>query len=74
MEDRNFELLDVVVIKKAIEKEGVREGAIGTIVEVFNEEYVLVEFADKHGRTYAMLDLPITDLIKVYYEPAAIAA
>lgn len=74
MENTAFQLLDVVVLTKAYANKGVRRGAFGTIVEVFDEENVLVEFADQSGRAYAILDLPVSELLKVWYEPMALAA
>ena len=66
----NLELLDVVVLNKAIPTSKLRKGEIGTIVEELDSSVFLVEFADTKGVTYAMTAINASDLIKVYYAPA----
>ena len=67
-------LLDVVVLTQNLPEHQLPKGAIGTIVELMQNGIFLVEFADKHGSTYAMVDLPATLLMKVVREPLAEAA
>lgn len=66
-----IQLLDVVVLKKAIPEQKLQEGAIGTVVEFLGEALFLVEFADKNGVPYTIVDLPEQLLIKVIHEPMA---
>ena len=67
-------LLDVVVLTQNLPEHQLQKGAIGTIVELMGEGVFLVEFADKRGITYAMVDLPANLLMKVVREPLAEAA
>ncbi|CAN5218653.1 DUF4926 domain-containing protein [soil metagenome] len=62
-------LLDVVVLLSDLPAEKLRKGSLGTIVEVFDNENFLVEFADLNGITYALPVLSATHLLKVYHEP-----
>jgi hypothetical protein len=66
-----FEILDVVVLTKALPALNLRKGELGTIVEVLDKNTFLVEFADTKGVTYAMPSLDASTLMKVYYEPVA---
>ncbi len=66
-----IQLLDVVVLKNAIPEEKLQQGAIGTVVEVLDDALYLVEFADKNGVAYAIVDLPEQLLMKVVQEPMA---
>lgn len=66
-----FELLDVVVLTKALPALHLRRGELGTIVEILSQDVFLVEFADTKGVTYAMPTLNANDLMKVYYEPVS---
>ncbi len=69
-----FHLLDVVVLTQNLPEHHLPQGAIGTIVETLKGDVFLVEFADKHGVSYAMVDLPANLLMKVVREPLAEAA
>ncbi len=73
---KKIRLFDVVVLTKTIPEEKLQKGAIGTVVEVLdeNEGVFLVEFADKNGEAYAILDLSEKQLMKVVREPLAVAA
>lgn len=52
----DVKLLDVVVslVDMIGDEKDVRRGHTGTIVEVFDAQHYLVEFADTHGQTFAM--------------------
>jgi len=69
-----LDLLDVVVLTRNLPEHQLQKGAIGTIVELIQGDVFLVEFADKHGVSYAMLDLPASQIMKVVREPMAEAA
>lgn len=65
----SLNLLDVVVLLTDLPAEKLRKGSLGTIVDIFNGNRYLVEFADMNGVTYAMPILAESQLIKVYQEP-----
>ena len=64
-----IQLLDVVVLNESQPEERLQKGSIGTVVEVFDPENFLVEFADQHGVAYAIVPLKTEQLIKVFSEP-----
>lgn len=64
-----IELLDVVVLLKSLPAKKLQQGALGTVVEVFDDQYYLVEFANLQGVAYAIAELPATALMKVVREP-----
>ena len=66
-----IQLLDVVVLAEDFLRENLRKGTIGTVVEKFNEDDFLVEFADQEGKAYAFEELSFHQLLKVYYAPAS---
>jgi Domain of unknown function (DUF4926) len=41
---------------------------VGTVVEVFPEDNVLVEFADDSGRAYEITPIKIANLLVLQYE------
>jgi hypothetical protein len=46
-----------------------RRGQIGTVVMTYDDGTVEVEFADRDGRTYALLPLPPDKLVVLYDAP-----
>lgn len=64
-----FQLLDVVAILNDLPHEKLRKGSLGTIVEVFDNNTYLVEFADLNGVSYAMPVLSESSILKIYQEP-----
>ncbi|MFN0037762.1 MAG: DUF4926 domain-containing protein [Saprospiraceae bacterium] len=62
------------MLTKNLPEHDLPQEAIGTIVEVLQEDAFLVECADKRGVTYAMADLPANLLMEVVQEPLAEAA
>jgi hypothetical protein len=44
-------------------------GQIGTVAMVYNDGACEVEFADRHGRTYAMLTIPADKLMVLHDAP-----
>jgi hypothetical protein len=66
--NQEIKLLDVVALLKAIPAENLKKGQVGTVVEVFSEEDFEVEFADKQGKTIAMVPLKNSDLLVLQYE------
>jgi Domain of unknown function (DUF4926) len=61
-------LLDVVVLLENLPIPNLKRGALGAIVEDFENDTFLVEFADTKGVTYAMPLLKSNQLMKVHYE------
>ena len=55
-------LLEVVALTRDIDRFGLRKGHIGTVVELFEPDAVMVEFMDKDGYTVALLDLSDSDV------------
>lgn len=69
-------LLDVVAVIEDVPSEGLTRGEVGTVVEVFADKPdlpggFLVEFSDRSGATYAMVDLRPEQLMKLRYRDAA---
>lgn len=69
MAGEKFELLDVVALTKDVPERGLVRGQVGTIVEMLAEDVFEVEFSDDEGRTYAMLPLKESELLRLVYEP-----
>ena len=65
----NFEQFDTVILREPLLGKNIRVGSLGAILEVFDEDVFLVEFADKNGVAYAIEELQAHQLLKVYEEP-----
>ena len=50
-------LLDVVVLKEGLSAYGLQAGDVGTVVEVYGSEAVMVEFLTASGDTVALVTL-----------------
>lgn len=63
----DFLLLDVVTLAQDIPEEGLEEGMVGAIVEVFEKptKAYLVEFCDSLGKTIKLLPLAPEQLVTV---------
>ncbi len=61
--------LDIVALLMALPKERLSKGAMGTVVHVYNENFYEVEFVDLKGQTYALLTLPVENLLLLKHEP-----
>ena len=55
-------LLDCVTLRRDLPEFGLRKGHIGTAVEVFGDEALMVEFMDEEGYTVALLTLSMGDV------------
>lgn len=60
-------LLDVVALTENLESEGLRRGAVGTIVEQWAEGVFEVEFSDNTGRAYALAAVRADQMMKLYF-------
>lgn len=58
----SFKQLDTVVLTRDLPDDGLREGDLGAIVEVYSPESFEVEFVAASGRTQALLELTVNDL------------
>ena len=63
--------LDVVALLEDMPDRGLIAGQVGTVVEVLGDGFFEVEFSDDRGQTYAMLALPVDQLIHLHYAPVA---
>jgi len=62
---RQLKLLDVVAVADNHSIPSVAVGAIGTIVDELDHDFLLVEFADKQGRATSIEPIPAKDLALV---------
>ncbi len=64
-------LLDVVALTEDLPDRGLVRGQVGTVVEVLAPGVFEVEFADQHGRAYALVPLRTEQLMPLRFEPDA---
>ena len=57
-----FRPLEVVVLKADLPSYGLRQGDLGTVVEVYEPSGVEVEFVTASGRTTALVSLAASDV------------
>jgi hypothetical protein len=62
-------LLDVVALLTDVPAQALARGQVGTIVEEFDDETLLVEFSDDQGRAYAIAPCPRVELLVLHYVP-----
>lgn len=60
-----FEKLECVVLAHDIAEHGLRSGDLGTVVEIYPEGGVEVEFVTGSGDTQALLTLTTQDIRKI---------
>ncbi len=65
----SIQLLDVVALTDDLPERGLRQGQVGTVVEVLGPGVFEVEFSDDLGRRYASLALPADRLMVLRYQP-----
>ncbi|MEY9461575.1 hypothetical protein ABH973_001988 [Bradyrhizobium ottawaense] len=70
-EDRAPRALDVVALLANLPEHRLARGNVGTIVEEFDDETVLVEFSDDDGRPYAVAPCLRSELLLLHYVPEA---
>jgi hypothetical protein len=49
-------------------------GQVGTVLMVFDDDAVLIDFSDPEGYTYAMETVPLQKLMPLFHEPVITAA
>jgi hypothetical protein len=64
-------LLDAVALLSDQSDLGLVQGQVGTVVELLDDDFVLVEFCDRDGTTFSMPTLPISSLLRLSYEQVA---
>lgn len=64
-------VLDVVALLTDLPVQRLARGQVGTIVEQLDDQTLLVEFSDDHGRAYAVAPCPQTELLVLHYVPEA---
>jgi len=66
-----LKLLDVVALLEDIPAEKLRQGEVGTVVEMLAPDVYEVEFSDDDGRTYAMLPLRRAQIMVLHFNREA---
>jgi hypothetical protein len=69
--DGRVDILHVVALLADRSAERLARGQVGTVVERLDERNVLVEFSDDQGRAYAIVPLPVAELLVLHYVPRA---
>lgn len=69
-----IKLLDVVALLEDFPVYELRRGHVGTVVEDLAPGVYLVEFADRQGRTYAMVDARAEQLMRLDFKMPTQAA
>ena len=64
-------LLDAVALLSDQDELGLVQGQVGTVVELLDDDFVLVEFCGRDGATFSMPTLPISSLLRLSYEQVA---
>lgn len=64
-----IKILDAVALLRDIPQKQLKRGQLGTIVEELADDVFEVEFADRSGRTIAMIALKSEDLLQLHDEP-----
>ena len=73
MTSTRLQVLDVVALTEGVPALKLLRGQVGTVVELFPDGAVEVEFADENGRTFAQGAFSPDRLLKLYYRPAKVA-
>ncbi len=68
--NRELRLLDVVALVDDLPSQQLRQGQVGTIVELLAPGVYEVEFSDNEGRSYASTALRAEQVLLLRHEPA----
>ena len=60
-----YRVLDTVVLAHDLPEQGLREGDLGAVVEIYEPDGLEVEFVTASGRTAALLTLRADDVLPV---------
>jgi hypothetical protein len=67
---KDVRLLDVVALTVDLPEHNLRQGQVGTVVEILAHGSAFeVEFSDSNGRTYKSLGLRPDQIMVLHYEP-----
>ncbi len=70
-----IKLLDVVALARDLPQYNLRQGQVGTVVELLDGGKAYeVEFSDRDGRTYESAGLAADQLIVLHFEPATLSS
>ena len=58
---------DVVALLADLSEHKLVKGQVGLVVETLSPEQVEVEFVDEQGKTYAVVSIPIKQLMRLHY-------
>jgi len=58
----DFELLDTIVLKKDLPEHGLKQGDVGTVVELYQPDGLEIEFVTGSGKTQALLSMKNSDV------------
>lgn len=61
----NIKELDSVVLNRDFPEQGLREGDLGAVVQVYSPDHLEVEFVRASGKTQALLFLSTADVRQV---------
>jgi hypothetical protein len=61
--------LDVVALLADFPAVGLARGQVGTVVELLDKDFVLIEFSDDQGSAYAIAPCPRSELLVLHYVP-----
>jgi hypothetical protein len=64
---REIKLLDVVALTEDLPAEGLRRGAVGTVVEQWADGVYEVEFSDSTGEAYAFAAVRPDQIMKLFF-------
>ncbi len=68
----HFKLLDVIALLKNLPGKKLKQGQVGTIVEIFNNHHYEVEFCNNSGETITLVSIHEKDLLLLHYELEAV--
>lgn len=62
-----IKILDPVAVVEDMPEHGLRRGEVGTVVDVWKDGALEVEFSDTSGESYAFIALQSDKLMPLYY-------
>jgi hypothetical protein len=69
---KKIEFLDTVALLEDLPERNLRQGEVGTVVEILEPDVFEVEFCDEEGQAYAMLALRADDLMVLHNQGDAL--
>ncbi len=61
-----IELLDTVALLEDLPERNLKEGEVGTVVEILAPDVFEIEFSDDEGQTYAMFALRKNQIVALH--------